>query len=467
MSASNLQRERSTGKPDSASATSAAAGLEAEATAENAGMEECDSPCGLTPASLKHLRRQNTKLTDERARLQGELAGCQVQVKEQRERANALEVEVQEGEVRQERLRQEVREAEEREEVQRSRVSELEGVNARLEESLAGKEAEVARLRQALEEQLQLTKDVCEAAERSNSEARAAAEAAAQIARLEEQVRELRAERDALEKERQRQEAEKEDYMRRAAMAMEAAEKAMAIHAMHLQRAEQLRVAKLAEAIQHKVELHISVPRVTLSYNNAPPLLISAAAGLGEARIKDFLNNEVFNHFEPLWVSLDAADQAPDGTSKKAYSTRMLERLTDAVKGFVEKSQRSDADSLLGADAASTVRESSAALGSAVNKACGAKVSAGDAVVSRSASRGGAAAAVADGVSRSASRSAASRHTGGGVSGGGSNSGAAGGGGNGINSLSEADRSSLLGLLRNGDDRGLDGKLAELLKSRA
>lgn len=367
---SNLQqRDRANSKADSTSNPNVATpGLEADLPPESSGIEEIDSPCGLTPASLKHLRRQNTKLTDERMRLQAELGACQVQVKEQRERASALEVEVQEGEARQERLRQEVLEVEEREKVQRNRVSELEGVNARLEESLASKEAEVARLRQALEEQLQLTNDVCEAAE-----ARASADSAAQIARLEQQVRSLQAERDALEKERQQHEAEKEDYMRRAAMAMAAAEKAMSIHTLHLQRAEQLRVAKLAEAIQHKVELHISVPRVTLSYNNAPPLLISAAAGLGEGRIKEFLDHEVFNNFEPLWVTLDGADQAPDGTSKKAYSTRMLERLTDAVKGFVEKSQRSDADSLLGADASSTVRESSATVSGAVNKACGAK----------------------------------------------------------------------------------------------
>merc|ERR1719326_2267624 len=125
---------------------------------------------------------------------------------------------------------------------------------------------------------------------------------------------------------------------------MAAAEKVMTMHAAHLQRAEQLRVAKLAEAIQHKVELHISVPRVTLSYNNAPPLQVSAASAFGDDRIKEFLDTEVLTHFEPLWVTLDALDEAPDGTTKKAYSTRMLERLTEAVKGFVEKSQQSETE---------------------------------------------------------------------------------------------------------------------------
>merc|ERR1719284_1065914 len=103
-----------------------------------------------------------------------------------------------------------------------------------------------------------------------------------------------------------------------------------------------MRVTKLAEAINQKVELHISVPRVTLSYNNAPPLLVSCAAGIFEGRMRDFLEREVFPHFEPLWVRMDDLDQAPDGSSKRAYCTRMLERLTEAIKGFVMKSQLSD-----------------------------------------------------------------------------------------------------------------------------
>merc|ERR1719162_2335833 len=100
-------------------------------------------------------------------------------------------------------------------------------------------------------------------------------------------------------------------------MATDAAQKIMALHQATLQRVEALRMAKLAEAIQHMVELHISVPRVTLSYNNAPPLTVSVAAALGEDKISEFLKNEVLCHFEPLWTTLDSLDQAPDGTTKK------------------------------------------------------------------------------------------------------------------------------------------------------
>merc|ERR1719450_1588551 len=96
--------------------------------------------------------------------------------------------------------------------------------------------------------------------------------------------------------------------------AMAAAEKAMAMHACHVLQFEQLRSTKLSEAINQKVELHISVPRVTLSYNNAPPLLVSTAAGLGDDRICEFLTQEVFPHFEPLWCCLDRTEEAPDGS---------------------------------------------------------------------------------------------------------------------------------------------------------
>ncbi|CAJ1407487.1 unnamed protein product, partial [Effrenium voratum] len=83
-------------------------------------------------------------------------------------------------------------------------------------------------------------------------------------------------------------------------------------------------------AINQKVELHIAVPKVTLTYNNAPPLLISVASGL-EGRLQSFLDKEVFPHFEPLWVRLDGLDSAPDGSSKKQYASRMLDRLTQAA----------------------------------------------------------------------------------------------------------------------------------------
>lgn len=438
------------------------------------------SSCGLTPASLKHLRRQNQKLTEEKDSLKKDLESSQVVIRELRERIAALEEQLRESEERQEKLQHELAEARQGEEAQRNRADEAERLNARLEESLATKEAEVARLRQALEEQLQLTKEVCEAAERSSGEARVLAESADEIARLKEQVNTLQQERDALQKDKQRQELESAALQQRTAAAIAAAEKAMSMHAHHLQRVEQLRVAKLSDAIQQKVELHISVPRVTLSYNNAPPLIVSIASALGDHRIKEFLDVEVFPHFEPLWATLDAMDKAPDGTTKKAYSSRMLERLTEAVKGFVEKSQRSDAESgltptvrepLYGQDGTlvdsahnrSSESQKSSVIGGTSN-AEGRRTSQADREKARSLSIGESALqrqSVGDSNSKKHATSeiianSESRAT---RNGQGSAPACA------MDSLAEADRDRLLCLLRSGDDRGLDSKLKDLLQS--
>jgi len=391
------------------------------------------SNCGLTPASLKHLRRQNQKLTEEKETLRKDLEGAQAVIRELREKIAALEAQLRESEDREEKLQHELVEAREGEETQRNRAEEAERLNIRLEESLAAKEAEVARLRQGLEEQLQLTKEVCEAAERSSGEARGLADAAEEIARLGEQVKQLEHERDALQKDRERRELEAAALQQRTAAAMAAAEKAMSMHAKLLQHVEALRVAKLADAIQHKVELHISVPRVSLSYNNAPPLLISVASALGDHRIKEFLDVEVFRHFEPLWATLDSIDKAPDGTNKKAYSSRMLERLTEAVKGFVEKSQRSDEESGL----TPSVRE-------ALHSQDGEKL---DTAHDRSGEASKTRPSVGD---NSAKKSVASN-----------------GSACAMGSLAETDRDRLLSLLRSGDDRGLDSKLKELLQSQS
>merc|ERR1719277_2853884 len=67
--------------------------------------------------------------------------------------------------------------------------------------------------------------------------------------------------------------------------------------------------------------------------------MVSTAIGLSKAKILKFLDSMLFPHFEPLWVCLDGVDMAPDGTNKKRYSSKMLERLTDSIKDFIEKSQ--------------------------------------------------------------------------------------------------------------------------------
>jgi DNA repair exonuclease SbcCD ATPase subunit len=218
------------------------------------GTGSMSSTCGLTPASLKHLRRQNQKLTDEKETLRKDLENAQVTIRELRERLAALEEQLRESEERQEKLQQELVEAREGEAEQRKRAEDADRLNIRLEESLAAKEAEVARLRQALEEQLQLTKEVCEAAERSSGEARGLAESSDEIARLNEQVKQLQGEKNLFEKERQRLELESAAYQKQTAAAMGAAEKAMSVHAQLIQRMEQLRVAKLSDAISAKTE---------------------------------------------------------------------------------------------------------------------------------------------------------------------------------------------------------------------
>jgi chemotaxis protein histidine kinase CheA len=434
------------------------------------------SGCGLTPASLKHLRRQNAKLTEEKDRLQTELERTQALIRELRERIAALEEQLRASALREEKLQEELQEAQDREEAERKRAEEAERQNARLEASLAEKEAEVARLRQALEDQLALTKEVCEAAERSarQTDSKAAAASSEEIARLTEQVRVLTTEKESLQKDRDRQDHEHAELQQRMVLAMAAAEKAMTMHAHHLQRVEQLRIAKLADAIQHKVELHISVPRVTLHYNNAPPLQVGAASALGEERIKEFLAAEVFSQFEPLWVTLDGLDQAPDGTSKKAYSTRMLERLTTAVKGFVEKSQKAEGEgglkpsvqevlpSVTG-ESATRGDDSASLVGGGANhgSATGSSANGGSATGLRSVAglpALGRQDAAAGGGRPRASQAAA---------GNGARGPAAAGGEPAMASLQEVDRERLLGLLRSGDDRGLDNKLRELLQSRA
>merc|ERR1712113_951801 len=98
----------------------------------------------------------------------------------------------------------------------------------------------------------------------------------------------LQKEKQVLQRDLQRQATEHEDMRKAVATAMAAAEKAMAMHAFHAQHVEQLRAAKLEDVLKKKVELHISVPRITLNYNNAPPLQVSAATALSEDKVRSF-----------------------------------------------------------------------------------------------------------------------------------------------------------------------------------
>jgi len=365
-----------------------------------------DEPCGLTPASLKHLRRQRDALAEEKTRLLSELAGIQATVREQGMRISELEEELLQAEKRQAALLEDVRVARAAEEEQRQRAHEFEQQTVRLEELLSQRAAEITRLREDLERQRLLTKEVCEAAEQKTDDKKDDAGASASELRdAQEKIRQLEADKADLERQLQQQAIEHADMQRAVAGAMKAAEKAMAMHALHAQRVETIRGAKLVEAINAKVELHISVPKVTLSYNNAPPLVVSAHTGLSEGKIRDFLDCSVFPHFEPLWVRLDGLDKAPDGSSKRAYSTKMLDRLTEAVKAFIAKAQQPDSAS-----------GKELSLQSAQDAASSGRISSGE-----------------------------------------------GPGGGGIDSLSAQDKERLLHLLRSGDDRGLDSKLLQLM----
>jgi len=302
---------------------------------------------------------------------------------------------------------EDVRVARAAEEEQRKRASELELRTVRLEELLSQHAAEIMRLKEDLKQQRLLTKEVCEAAEQRREDKNDSPRASrSELDEAQAKIHQLEADTEDLERQLQQQAIERADMQRAVSGAMKAAEKAMAMHAVHAQRVDTIRGAKLVEAINAKVELHISVPKVTLSYNNAPPLVVSACAGLSESKIRDFLDCSVFPHFEPLWIRLDGLDKAPDGSSKRAYSTKMLDRLTEAVKAFIAKAQQPDSAS--GNDLS---------LQSAQDTTSGGRHSAAEGLDS-----------------------------------------------GGIDSLSGADKERLLHLLRSGDDRGLDSKLIQLMK---
>lgn len=321
---------------------------EASLVTNSAPVQSIDEPCGLTPASLKHLRRQRDVLAEDKKRLEAELLALQRELRELRERvkvaeSRATEAEAKEAEVRAqvEGLKQTIEEVSDEAREQRRRGDRLQDLNARLEEVLAEKEAEIESLRKALLDQKRLTQEEAEAAGQRASDNAEADE-------LRRQLQELRNEKEKLLEEARLRIEQQEEMRRNVAIAMAAAEKALSMHSNHAHQVEMLRAAKLADAINQKVELHISVPRVTLSYNNAPPLFVSAATGLAEGRIRKFLDSEVFPNFEPLWVRMDNLDEAPDGSSKRTYSTKMLDRLTQAVKLFVARSQAADAGASLG-----------------------------------------------------------------------------------------------------------------------
>jgi len=206
-------------------------------------------------------------------------------------------------------------------------------------------EAEISRLRQALEESLRSCESevsqlrlALEDKQRGCSEAQADLATAVERAdELEELVRALKQERAALREERQRLLQERDDWQRQAAEAEEATRSASEVHRRYKQDMERLRPDLVTNAIRSKIELHICVPRVALECPDSPPVIVDMTSGLSREHVRKFLQNKVFPHFDPLWTCLDGVDRAPDGTNKKAYTSRILEILTDRLKAFVDE----------------------------------------------------------------------------------------------------------------------------------
>lgn len=325
-----------------------------------------EEPCGLTQASLKHLRRRCDGLTDEKEKLVAEIHRLESLLKQQRECIAEMEADAKASRkevVAAIPVAQNIDESEAwaaKEVDFKARLARLEEERDLLDKTLSRRESEIDRLRRELEEQLQLATEQRETVQRTTQlEAHASsrtAELMGRVQALEKQLDQLQSENGALEGQVGDLSHQVARSQKEASESAARAENAKKDHEDFKQKAEQLRTGIVGSAIQSKLELHISVPHVVLTYNNAPPLRVSTAVGLSKAKIGNFLENMLFPYFEPLWVCLDGLDVAPDGTNKKRYSTRMLERLTDSIKDFVEKSQNGDTAEL-GEDCTETCAE--------------------------------------------------------------------------------------------------------------
>eukprot|EP00929_Paragymnodinium_shiwhaense_P013736 TRINITY_DN121589_c0_g1_i1.p1 TRINITY_DN121589_c0_g1~~TRINITY_DN121589_c0_g1_i1.p1 ORF type:complete len:462 (+),score=136.41 TRINITY_DN121589_c0_g1_i1:93-1478(+) len=298
---------------------------------------------GLTRASLLHLRRQRDKLVDEKAKLEAELSSVSVLLKQLQERNAVVEEELRIAKEEAERQRAEAlrwqTQSEEWQALAEERQAHLEEAQRAAEALKATvdlRDEEITRLRLALEEQRRVVKEVLETAGSAGSDD------SERVAALERQVKELRCKTEELQMKNGMLSRDKEELQQQLLSAVLLAKQAKVVHDRNCEVIERLKCFQLGEAMKGRIALSMAVPKVTLNYNNAPPLNLSFASAIGEERIRRFLDKEVFVHFEPMWVSLDGVDDAPDGTTKKQYAERMLQMLTDAVKRFVEKAQTGD-----------------------------------------------------------------------------------------------------------------------------
>lgn len=322
---------------------------------------------GLTLASLKHLRRQNAGLNEDKERLNAEIARLQALLLEQQRRVAELEASIPAATSSPEPSESTTRliESHDREAAWSSKEAQLQKQMASLEEersllehTLRRREQEIGRLKCNLDEQITCGKDQNDANERAKENEERVLRRAASLA---EKAKQLESDLVILNSNNARLEEHKGELAEQLRISQDEVSQSAAkvegltkLYEDHKHATEQLRSGVVGTAIQSKLELHISVPHVVLTYNNAPPLTVSTAIGLSKARVLKFLEGFLFPHFEPLWVCLDGVDKAPDGTNKKKYSSRMLSRLTDSVKEFIEKSQLGEEAELVSSD---TVKE--------------------------------------------------------------------------------------------------------------
>lgn len=378
--------------------------------ASDAEVDAMARTSGLTVASLKHVRRKCDKLAEEKTRLTAEVQELQALLKEHRENCPCLAKRISELEI-------DLKKVEEREQELISRNQDLERVNCKQEDTLARLEAEISRLKQGMEEQLKFNQ--------SSHENDVEEMQAAQLLSMEEHAKQLDRARMALDEQVARLMFERDEAQGRLQACMILLQKTRA-------EAAELKSDVISDAIKKKIMIHILAPKVTLSYNNAPPVSFSPGSP-GHACVRDLVETEVTPHFKPLWAALDGVDKSPDGTAATAYADKILDFLTKSVKSHIERIMNGDPESpqqTKGNHPSSESHDSFASGG--VGKGWyAANGTSNDPIGGPSArSRGSG----SDSVDKPP--------------------------------LSDADKKKLLGLIRNGDDSGLDDAICSMMKPK-
>eukprot|EP00929_Paragymnodinium_shiwhaense_P037485 TRINITY_DN19969_c0_g1_i1.p1 TRINITY_DN19969_c0_g1~~TRINITY_DN19969_c0_g1_i1.p1 ORF type:complete len:524 (+),score=128.69 TRINITY_DN19969_c0_g1_i1:77-1573(+) len=306
--------------------------------AEDASAEQTlasDVANGLTPASLKHLRRQCEGLSEERVRLLAEIARLRALLdRSTATPETAAKSACDEDTMDLEGLRDEAGRAYALAAAESARSAELRARAAELED-------EVARLKKALEDQrVEMERKLADHASQAET-ARAAAEAA--FAAAEAAWKERAEEREQLVARLRKQvlelESEQESWRRRAHDAEAALKVTSTEYADFKKRYEAMKVKLVADSV--KMQLHVCIPETTLVFDEDTSTRIGLSVALTRDRLGDFVKNDVFPHVKPLWLCLDGMDRAPDGTSEKKYSDKLLGMFASAIEDFVYNARQS------------------------------------------------------------------------------------------------------------------------------